>query len=352
LIVLIFKNNMFIMRNIYLLLCLVISGTLLSQKYDLQQIHATQKFYLNNATREALGTGNSKTTLSIPLPDNTVEWYYSFSATREDGSQSLNLFGQLINILEPSGISGAMFGAITVPDGNAACNIYMTDFENARLFEEGSRFTYYPAHSRESYTEGVVKVNEFNGQGLYLCIENPANWEGATVFVEVTALVDTAKPEKAPTTEEIITDGIVNLLGAIQENNKAKKEARKQEEQFRNYWNTGRVFYESGDFETAMSYTQKALELGEHPTLYFNLGLDQWCSDSSNTCTATYLKGLNMIYQLESQEEAIEALEASIQDLEEAVSKYHFVSYTPPAVRLLALKLEEVKAVEKWKRRF
>lgn len=201
-------------------------------------------------------------------------------------------------------------------------------------------------------TEGAVKVNEFNVYGLYLCIENPANWEEATVFVEVTALADTAKPGKAPTTEEIITDGIINLIGAIQENKQAKKKARKKEEEFRNYWSTVRVFYESGDFETAMSYTEKALELGEHPGLYFNLGLAQWCKDSSNTCIETYLKGLNKIYQLESQEEAIETLEAGIQDLEEAMHKYHFVNDAPPVTRLLALKLEEVKAVEKWKKRF
>ncbi|MBK7561210.1 MAG: hypothetical protein IPI68_06720 [Chitinophagaceae bacterium] len=53
--------------------------------------------------------GKSRITLPVLIPKNTVEWYYTFSANREEEEvsrtkNSINLMGQLTKLIDKTGV--------------------------------------------------------------------------------------------------------------------------------------------------------------------------------------------------------------------------------------------------------
>ena len=320
--------------------------------YQLTEIHSTQSFYLNNSTRGTLGTGDHRSYLPINLPSKTVEWYYSFTANQVSAETHMELYGQLIQLLEPSGISSALFEAVTVPEGNARCNIYLMDQANAMAFDGLQPFNYWPSATRNNYSQGVVKVSDVIQSGIYLCFENPASWEGVTINVEVVALVDTSTTPPPKSDTEKLVESLSQVAEAIEQNKKQKQAQRQKVDEVSNYWNTGWVLYEAGDFSNSIKYTKKALAASSHPGLYFNLGLAQWCQGEKDSSLTAYLQGLNHIYALEEKEQAVQVLQSGVEDIINGRDKHNFFTETPPALQLLSLKLKEVQAVEKWKKRF
>lgn len=333
------------------LLCFCLSISVQAQ-YALKEIQETQSFYLNNSTRGILGTGDNRTYFAISLPANTVEWYYSFSATKNNAGESLNLFSQLFHLIDKSGISSTVFNAVAVPEGNVRCNIYVTDEANAIAFDHQQSFNHYPSAARMDYSQGLVRITDVLQNPLYLCFENPNDWEGITIRVEITALIDTLKSEVPQSDAEKIVESLGNVIQAIQENKKEKQDQRKLVDEGQNYWNTGWVLYKSGDFQGAIKYNKKALETIKHPALYFNLGIAQWSMGNDTSSLKSYLNGLNLIYSLNSKEEAIKALESGIEDIQEGTKKYHFYEDLPPAYELLKLKLIEIEGIDKWKKKY
>lgn len=90
-----------------------------------------QNFYLNGATKGAFG-GNSRTSLLIPLPKNTVEWYYVASTSpNQSSSLNLNLVSQLTRLLDNTGMTAIVTSLIVAPSGNGgACDIFLMDRRN------------------------------------------------------------------------------------------------------------------------------------------------------------------------------------------------------------------------------
>lgn len=315
-------------------------------------IHQTQTFFLNSLSRTGLSIGDNRTVLPIPLPHNTVEWYYSFSATKSKAPQSLNLLSQLLKLTPEGKLTALAFDALTVPEGNVRCDVYLTDQINSNLFSLGRNFNYLPSGSRENYAQGVVRINDHVSGSQLLCIKNPASFDGINVRIEVIALVDTSKPVEAPSQVEVIAEGITQLIDVFQQSKLEKQEEAKKKEEASNYWNTGWILYESGDFSSSIDYSSKALKLIKHPALYFNIGLAQWCEGLKSECIQSYIKGLNLIYSLDSKETAISILQVGIQDIEKGKEKHSFYSELPPSLKLLQLKLKEVSAIERWKKRY
>src|SRR5690606_27030120 len=65
--------------------------------YTTEQVGEQQAFYVNSVTNI---NGNTRIILPVPLPPNTVEWYYRFSASRAQAdidrvSSSADLLSEL-----------------------------------------------------------------------------------------------------------------------------------------------------------------------------------------------------------------------------------------------------------------
>ena len=319
-----------------------------AQNYSIQQLHATQQFYLNSTTRTDFGHGDNTTYLAVELPPNTKEWYYSFSATQEKSNKSLNLFPQLLDLFDQSGTLSMVMESIVVPEGNARTNIRVTDFDNAMKFNNGEAYHYFPDFSRENYTEGVVKVTQGTAETVYLCFENPNSLDGISLNIEVSAMVgDKSEGEQAL---EDLGESIDDFIEAIKENKQAKIENQKKANEWLNYSNTGWVLFESGQYEQSMIYTQKAQEIANHPGLCFNMGIAKWAKDSTD-CLPDYLEGLNMLYDLSSKEEAVELLESALSDIETAEEKIEGFKRHEATYAVVKHKLGEIQTIENWKRK-
>lgn len=348
------------LKYLALLTSIAASFNLFAQStHQLQQVHQTQNFYLNNSSRAMFGTGDNRTYLAVDLPAKTVEWYFSFSATQSESTESLDLYSQLINVLDPSGLSSSVLESIAVPDGNIQCNIYLANEANAMNFDQHLKFTYIPAGSRMNYTDGTVRIHTNTVGRYYLCFENPHSWKGLNIAVEVVALVDTATERLSmptenvkPSPEEVLVDLAEDVISSFKARKRKRTERNQLLEESSNYKSIGHVLYEAGDFDKSLIYSQKALDIEKHPSTYFNIGLAYWCKDDEKNSTSHYLEGLNLIYQLEEKKEAIEVLKSGIADLKKGKDELGFYEKAPISLKLLELKLKEVENLEKWKDRY
>lgn len=320
-----------------------------AQDFELVEIHGNQQFYLNNATRDAIGTGDNEVYLKVDLPPLTKEWYYSFNAIQAKRGASLGLIGQLTNAFDKTGIASLAIESITVPEGDARCDVYLTDHVNAMAFERDEAFQYWTSGTRENYSQGVAKITDVTQGSVYLCFSNPNTWDGVTISVEVVALV-ADKTEEEQAVEDVVT-GVIDLIGAISDHKADKEENKRKEQEWRNTWQTAQLLFDAGQTKEADTYTRKALNMGLHPGLYFDLGLIQWVMDSGSTSTASYLSGLNMIYELQTKEEAIETLASAIGRIDRAMEQFPDRKVPEVANKLLTSKLEEVGNISSWKQR-
>ena len=84
-----------IVTLLLILLTVSVQGQIFIKERKPVQVLHQQTFYLNSTARAALGS-KSKTWFNVPLPPNTVEWYYSFTTTKSEKSKaSVELFAQL-----------------------------------------------------------------------------------------------------------------------------------------------------------------------------------------------------------------------------------------------------------------
>jgi len=325
----------------------------LAQDYMVQSIQPAQIFYLDKASGDEYINYDSRSTLELLLPSDAVSLYYSFTTTRAKIKSDLNLFSQLDDLVtQEGGHYDPSVSEITVPTGQGRCNVYLVEDDNSWKFEDGENFIYLPTGSRENFSHGIIKVPEIPVGNVYLCFENTDKNSSVSISVEVVALIDTSSTSQAISGVVDLIETTGDIVGFIGSFGEEKREKRRKEEEFNNLYNTGWIMFEAGDFEASISYSNQALEMKEHPGLYFNIGLAQWCQDSSSKCMKTYLKGLNMIYQSETKEEAINVLKTGLKNMADAQQTHKFVSKQPPASKLLSMKLEEVKAVQKWKKKF
>jgi hypothetical protein len=140
-----------------------------------------QVFRLNSKTK--IG-GESRITRYIPLPANTVEWYYSVVATRDKKVEPMNLRIQLLRIAE------LQINNVKIPPGGAYCNVYLLDASNKEKFENGKDFEYIPSGSSKNIREGKFKITNCNSGNWYLGFQNTKNLHYIDVALEVAALVE------------------------------------------------------------------------------------------------------------------------------------------------------------------
>jgi len=164
------------------------------ETYKVEVVQKAQKFYLNSGSHATFKGGKSRTTIPINLPDNTVKWYYEFSASRNESevdnvNKALDLAGELSSLLDQSGILQLGINMLNQPPGSDYCDVYLIDHDNYTPFLSKQQFRQYPEGTRENLKSGIVEVECCHNVPLYLGLKNPDYKDGVHVVVEVAAIV-------------------------------------------------------------------------------------------------------------------------------------------------------------------
>lgn len=167
---------------------------LIKKEYVPKAVLPSTDYYVNSGINATFQGGKSRITFPVNLPQNTVEWYYQFSASRnkeeiKKTKKTFNLLGQLTNLIDQTGALSFGINALTQPPGADYCDIYLLDYDNSRLFEAKLQYYYLTKGTRENIKSGIVKMNGGSGQSYYIGIKNPDNTHGVNVVIEVIVIV-------------------------------------------------------------------------------------------------------------------------------------------------------------------
>lgn len=172
---------------------------LATENYATKSIQAPQHFYINSGSNSILIGGKSRITIPVNIPPGTIEWYYTFSADRNEeqskkATSRLNLVKDLSYALDQTGTVGFALSLLSSPPGGDICDVYLLNYENSRLFEQkvdisGGTYYHYKNGSRMNLKSGVVKVTEPLKGTYYIGLKNPSNAHGIHVNLEVAAVV-------------------------------------------------------------------------------------------------------------------------------------------------------------------
>ncbi len=155
-------------------------------------------YFIDRNLASSLFEDKSRITIPIELPENTAEWYYVYSVSRdkekiEKSKMSINLAAELTKLVGQTG--GLTFSpdTLTKPEGKELCRIYLLDYSNSKLFEAKSNFRHYKEGSRENTSSGIVKIKTANISNAFLGIRNPDMDFGIYVALEVVAITSQEK---------------------------------------------------------------------------------------------------------------------------------------------------------------
>jgi uncharacterized membrane protein len=152
-----------------------------------------EKYYLSSASEVALKGGKSRFLYSAYLPKNTVEWYYQFSSSvNEKEVVAEQSQFQLIDLLKKQTGNTTNLPSLEVRkggNGEGSCTIYLMDQSNADAFLKESQWTYFVSGSSMELKSGIMQVKEFTPEKLFLALENPDQYKGVYVSVQVVAVV-------------------------------------------------------------------------------------------------------------------------------------------------------------------
>jgi hypothetical protein len=162
-------------------------------------IHQPQNFRLASKGRTFIG-GNATIVLDVKLPANTVKWYYTFGATRDNDrvqqtQNQLKLVSQLIKIVDVSGTAANALNLLSGPPGEDFCNLYLFSSQgDANQFDKDlslDSWNYNRQGSRPNYRSGIVEINDPNhcSGTQYIGIDNPSGFYGISCAIEVVAIV-------------------------------------------------------------------------------------------------------------------------------------------------------------------
>lgn len=161
--------------------------------YTTEQVCEQQPFYVNSATN--IG-GKTRTVLPVTLPANTVEWYYRFSASREQAdmdriSSNAGLLSELSAGLFTGGASvlvAGLGGLLSQPPGADYCDIYLLADGNYSAFISKAQFSFIADGTRENFKSGNVRVTCCPSGQYYLGVRNNDMSHGIHVFLDVVAI--------------------------------------------------------------------------------------------------------------------------------------------------------------------
>ncbi|MEY4834772.1 MAG: hypothetical protein RI980_887 [Bacteroidota bacterium] len=237
----------------FAILTVSVNGQTVQKERKVVQVMTPQTFYLNGGAKATFG-GKSRIWFNIPLPKNTVEWYYSFTTTKNQNSTStIGLLSQLTRLYDPTGMTAIATNAILTPSGAGVCDIYLMDRINNDKFMEkvdnwGGSYSYKVNGSRENFKNGTVQIKDLLFGNWCLGFKNPSATEGISITFEVVAIVEENK-----IIEKTETETKAGMFGGL-----------------------GWKAYEKGEYDKCFELSKKALEL--NPNLgwvHNNIGLVQ-----------------------------------------------------------------------------
>lgn len=210
-------------------------------------VHSAQVFHLNSGGRGKVGMATfgmldakSKVVLEVKLPENTVAWYYSFSASRDAAAiertrKQLQLASKLTRLVDETGTTALALDLLTQPPGDNFCDILLLDSEKQiDLFQKEINFKnmkYHVGGSRENYVSGNVGITtpERCQGSQYLGFSNPDAFYAVSVAVEVVAIV------RKPIEENGWTQDMKNDIYSVCQKVLAAQPARLSEVQRHHY---------------------------------------------------------------------------------------------------------------------
>lgn len=171
--------------------------------YEAVSLQTPINHFLNGGLNATFSTGRSRLTFPITLPPNTVEWYYSFAATRNRANvqatrDQMKLLSTLSKMLG-GGVLSIGVDMLAQPPGADYCDVYLLPAEHFQAFErkEDTKWRYITEGTRPNVMYGNVKVSNCCKQGtFYIGLKNPSNSYGVEVVIEVVAIVEKATIEK------------------------------------------------------------------------------------------------------------------------------------------------------------
>lgn len=156
-----------------------------------------QVFFLNSSLNI---TGQTTLVLDVDLPENTIKWYYTYSASRsaeqiKQAKSQFALLSQLTRIIDKTGTTAKALNLLNTPPGNDYSNVYLLpskkDADNFDKEFTLKGFSCVRESSRENYVSGTVEVlnPSYCRSRQYLGIQNPSTTYGISVVIEVVAIV-------------------------------------------------------------------------------------------------------------------------------------------------------------------
>lgn len=282
------------------------------------EIMPSQTFYLNGGNRATFG-GKSRVWYNIQLPENTVEWYYSFTTTKgQDPTASIQLISQLTRMVDPTGFSAIATNAILTPSGAAVCDLYLMDRPNADKFLEkvdnwGGSYNYLVNGSRLNYKEGVVQVRDAVSGSYCLGFKNPSAVQGITITFEVVAIV-----------EEI------NVAEKTETQTKAEIFAE-----------MGWKAYERGEYDKCLELSKKALKVNpEIGWVNSNIGLVHLIKKDYITAIECYANAV-AFFKKDIHNTKL-YLDEAIKDLNNLVAKHGQVEGTKDIMDMLKMEYQKL----------
>jgi hypothetical protein len=163
-----------------------------STVYEPVTVQSPINYFVNSWT--ALG-GKRRITFPITLPQNTVEWYYTFGATRNDDDvrntqAGMRLFADLSKAIDKTGILSVAINAISRPPGADYCDVFLLDPKNNQAFLNNDDWTSIEEGTRINLMSGVVPVkNCCKNNSYYIGFRNRDMSNGIHVIIEIVAIV-------------------------------------------------------------------------------------------------------------------------------------------------------------------
>lgn len=157
-------------------------------------IQDTYKGTVNSESNEEFKGGRSLITIPINFPENTVKWYYEFSATQNKKelnkiSNSFNLFSELTGLIEQFDVLSFGIEQLTKPLGSSYCDIYLVDNQNMELSKIGLKYLKLVEGSRDNVSSAIVEVSNNLDTPLYLQIKNTNYLHGVQFAIQIVAVV-------------------------------------------------------------------------------------------------------------------------------------------------------------------
>ncbi len=153
-----------------------------------------EQFYLNSRSNTYIKGGKNRVIFPVNLPENTVAWYYVFTASRNDEDvqntiQSFNLASTLAKFTEKGKTLSQSITNLSPPPGAHICDLYLLNEKNAEAFRKKEDFIPFSFGSRENFKSGLVRITRMGRGPMYLGINNPNNLYGIHVGIEIVAIV-------------------------------------------------------------------------------------------------------------------------------------------------------------------